>query len=229
MCGIVGYIGQGRAPILLEGLQRLEYRGYDSAGVAVGRPGQAADAQGQGPGRPSWRRTCPSASPGRPASATPAGPPTARRATPTPTRTCRPDGRSPSCTTASSRTPTSCGPSWTPTASSLRLRDRHRGAGPPDRPRRRGRPRGGGPARRCAEIVGTYGIAVLDTRAAPTAIVVARNGSPVVLGIGEKEMFVASDVAALVRHTRQVVHLDDGEIAILHGRRLPHLHHATAR
>ena len=46
-------------------------------------------------------------------------------------------------------------------------------------------------------------------------IVVARNGSPVVLGIGEKEMFVASDVAALVAHTRQIVTLDDGEMATL--------------
>src|SRR5262249_23517541 len=43
----------------------------------------------------------------------------------------------------------------------------------------------------------------------------ARNGSPVLLGIGEKEMFVASDVAALVGHTRQVVYLDDGELATL--------------
>jgi glucosamine--fructose-6-phosphate aminotransferase (isomerizing) len=49
----------------------------------------------------------------------------------------------------------------------------------------------------------------------PDRIVVARNGSPVVLGIGEKEMFVASDVAALVAHTRQVVTLDDGEMATL--------------
>src|SRR5262249_28972601 len=54
--------------------------------------------------------------------------------------------------------------------------------------------------------------AVLDARY-PDRIVAARNGSPVVLGIGDKEMFVASDVAALVRYTRQVVHLDDGEVA----------------
>jgi glutamine---fructose-6-phosphate transaminase (isomerizing) len=61
-------------------------------------------------------------------------------------------------------------------------------------------------------VVGTYGIAVLDARY-PDRIVAARNGSPVVLGIGDKEMFVASDLAALVRYTRQVVHLDDGEVA----------------
>ena len=65
-----------------------------------------------------------------------------------------------------------------------------------------------------ALVRGTYGIAVVDARA-PDRIVVARNGSPVIIGIGEHEMFVASDVAALVRYTRQVVHLDDGEIAVL--------------
>jgi glutamine---fructose-6-phosphate transaminase (isomerizing) len=75
---------------------------------------------------------------------------------------------------------------------------------------------GGGPEEAVRQaltsVVGTYGIAVLDARY-PDRIVAARNGSPVVLGIGNKEMFVASDVAALVRYTRQVVHLDDGEVA----------------
>jgi glucosamine--fructose-6-phosphate aminotransferase (isomerizing) len=63
-------------------------------------------------------------------------------------------------------------------------------------------------------VEGTYGIAVMHADF-NDRIVVARNGSPVVLGIGEKEMFVASDVAALVTHTRQVVTLDDGEMATL--------------
>lgn len=63
-----------------------------------------------------------------------------------------------------------------------------------------------------ARVVGTYGIAVLDAEQ-PDRIVAARNGSPIVLGLGEKEMFVASDVSALVRYTRQVVHLEDGELA----------------
>ncbi|MFD0890805.1 SIS domain-containing protein, partial [Streptosporangium algeriense] len=62
--------------------------------------------------------------------------------------------------------------------------------------------------------VGTYGVAVVDAQR-PGEVVVARNGSPIVLGIGEKEMFAASDVAALVRYTRQVVHLEDGELAVL--------------
>jgi len=61
-------------------------------------------------------------------------------------------------------------------------------------------------------VEGTYGLVVLDTKH-PTELVVARNGSPIVLGIGDSEMFVASDVAALVRYTKQVVYLDDAEVA----------------
>jgi glucosamine--fructose-6-phosphate aminotransferase (isomerizing) len=63
-------------------------------------------------------------------------------------------------------------------------------------------------------VVGTYGIAVLDARQ-PDRIVAARNGSPIMLGIGDREMFVVSDVAGLVRYTRKVVHLDDGEVATI--------------
>jgi glucosamine--fructose-6-phosphate aminotransferase (isomerizing) len=64
-------------------------------------------------------------------------------------------------------------------------------------------------------VEGTYGLVVLDIRH-PNELVVARNGSPIVLGIGESEMFIASDVAALVRYTKQVVYLDDAEIATVH-------------
>jgi glutamine---fructose-6-phosphate transaminase (isomerizing) len=63
-------------------------------------------------------------------------------------------------------------------------------------------------------IEGTYGIAVIDLKN-PTQIVAARNGSPVVIGIGENEHFVASDVGAIIRYTQQIAYLDDGEIAIL--------------
>jgi glucosamine--fructose-6-phosphate aminotransferase (isomerizing) len=64
-------------------------------------------------------------------------------------------------------------------------------------------------------VEGTYGLVVLDIKN-PNELVVARNGSPIVLGIGESEMFVASDVAALVRYTKQVVYLDDAEVATVH-------------
>jgi glutamine---fructose-6-phosphate transaminase (isomerizing) len=64
-------------------------------------------------------------------------------------------------------------------------------------------------------VEGTYGLLVLDLQH-PGELVVARNGSPIVLGIGQSEMFVASDVAALVRYTKQVVYLDDAEVATVH-------------
>src|SRR5690606_6997604 len=64
-------------------------------------------------------------------------------------------------------------------------------------------------------VVGTYGLAVIDDRQ-PDHLVVARNGSPVIVGVGRGAHYVASDVAALVRHTDQVVHLDDHEVAVLH-------------
>jgi glucosamine--fructose-6-phosphate aminotransferase (isomerizing) len=61
-------------------------------------------------------------------------------------------------------------------------------------------------------VEGTYGIAVISSDH-PGEIIAARMGSPLVIGCGRGENFVASDVSALVRHTRQVVYLDEGEIA----------------
>ena len=63
-------------------------------------------------------------------------------------------------------------------------------------------------------VEGTYGIAVISSRD-PDKIVVARNGSPLLIGLGDGENYVASDVAAILQHTRQVVYLDDGEMAVL--------------
>ncbi len=51
----------------------------------------------------------------------------------------------------------------------------------------------------------------------PDRIVAARNGSPLIVGVGDHEMFIASDLSALVRHTTSVVHLDDGELASVTG------------
>lgn len=61
-------------------------------------------------------------------------------------------------------------------------------------------------------VDGTYGIAVVSSRA-PGEVVVARKGSPLVIGIGGDETIIASDVSAIVAHTRQVIYLQDGDVA----------------
>ncbi|QHU94008.1 glutamine--fructose-6-phosphate transaminase (isomerizing) [Candidatus Saccharibacteria bacterium oral taxon 488] len=60
-------------------------------------------------------------------------------------------------------------------------------------------------------VVGAYGIAVLDTTN-PEEIIVARQGSPLIIGVGDSETYIASDASALVGYTNQVVYLHDGEI-----------------
>src|SRR3979411_2532774 len=99
MCGIVGYIGpQSVVPVIIEGLRRLEYRGYDSAGIAVAggpeglalrrAPGKLRNLENLTPATPNPSSpTPPSPAPSGPA--TPAGPPTAAppKKTPTPTAT----------------------------------------------------------------------------------------------------------------------------------------------
>ncbi|MFT5037359.1 MAG: glucosamine--fructose-6-phosphate aminotransferase (isomerizing) [Candidatus Azotimanducaceae bacterium] len=65
-----------------------------------------------------------------------------------------------------------------------------------------------------SRVRGTYGIAVMSDNN-PDEIIVARMGSPIVLGVGEGENFISSDPSALLVHTKKVVYLDDGEIAIV--------------
>ena len=64
-------------------------------------------------------------------------------------------------------------------------------------------------------VKGTYGIAVVSTKA-PDEIVVARAGSPLVIGVGHDETLIASDASALVGHTKQAIYLNDGEVALVH-------------
>ena len=61
-------------------------------------------------------------------------------------------------------------------------------------------------------VKGTYGIAVVSVKS-PDEIVVARSGSPLVIGIGHDETLIASDASALVGHTKQAIYLNDGEVA----------------
>lgn len=65
-------------------------------------------------------------------------------------------------------------------------------------------------------VEGTYGVAVVSDFDA-NKIVGARNGSPLVVGIGRDEFFVASDVSAILEHTNQVIYLEDEEMVILTG------------
>src|SRR5205814_3218207 len=64
------------------------------------------------------------------------------------------------------------------------------------------------------EVEGTYGIAVICGDE-PDTLVVARKGSPLIIGIGKDEYVVASDASAIVEHTSQVVYLNDNEMAVL--------------
>ncbi|MDD3125606.1 MAG: class II glutamine amidotransferase, partial [Candidatus Kapabacteria bacterium] len=64
------------------------------------------------------------------------------------------------------------------------------------------------------QVDGTFGIAVVSSYD-PDKFIVARRGSPIVLGIGDGEFIAASDASAIVQHTRQVIYLDDNEMAIV--------------
>ena len=64
------------------------------------------------------------------------------------------------------------------------------------------------------EVIGAYAIAILDRRN-PNTIIAARQSSPLAIGIGENEFFLASDASPIVEYTNRVVYLEDGEIAVL--------------
>ncbi|MCK1798560.1 glutamine--fructose-6-phosphate transaminase (isomerizing) [Streptomyces sp. XM4193] len=218
MCGIVGYIGRRDvAPLLLEGLQRLEYRGYDSAGIAIhgdgtGRNGGLRTARATGRVRELEARL-PKRFTGTAGIAhtrwATHGAPCDENAHPHQDA----DGRIALVhngiidNAAELRVRLESEgvvfTSDTDTETLAHLIARSQAETLEEKVRE---------ALRLVE--GTYGIAVLHAEF-PDRIVVARNGSPVVLGLGEHEMFVASDVAALVSHTRQVITLDDGEMATI--------------
>jgi glutamine---fructose-6-phosphate transaminase (isomerizing) len=213
MCGVVGYIGgQDALPILIEGLHRLEYRGYDSAGVALAHQGALQVVKCKGRVR-ELEQKLPKKLQGSPAIAhtrwATHGEPSDLNA-------------HPHCDAENRIAVVHNGIIENATALRARLEAdgitfrseadtevlAHLIAAMPDGPLEEA-------VRAALRLVtGAYGIAVIDAKR-PETLVVARNGSPIVLGIGEHEMFVASDAAALVRHTRSIVHLDDGEIAVL--------------
>jgi glucosamine--fructose-6-phosphate aminotransferase (isomerizing) len=214
MCGIVGYIGPRQAAgLLLEGLRRLEYRGYDSAGIAVvnGRglkimkaagklsvlEGELNDNMPQGTigiGHTRWATH---------------GAPTTTNAHPH-------------------------------TDQSGRIAVIHNGIIENSGAIRKALQQRGhtfksdtdtevlahlvgefyegnleeAVASALRDVEGAYGLAFISSDE-PGVIVAARNGSPLLVGVGEDEWFVASDASPLLQHTRAVVYLDDGEMVVL--------------
>ncbi len=213
MCGIVGYIGNHEAtPIILDGLRKLEYRGYDSAGICTLAGGRAAIRRSEGKlvnlerliteqplagaigiGHTRW------ATHGRP-SETNAHP---HQAGPVIVvhngiienylslrENLKKQGHS-----FKSETDTEV-------ISHLIEEKLKQGAGFEQATRLA-----------LAELRGAYAVCILSERE-PETLIAAKLGSPMVVGLGDREFFVASDIPAILAHTREMVFLEDGEMAV---------------
>ena len=222
MCGIVGYVGTKKVvPVIVEGLRRLEYRGYDSAGIAVGRPGSAKLEVWRAPGKLGnlegvLREHAPEGTfgIGHTRWAT-HGRPTEENAHPH--RDC----------TGSivvvhngivenylelKRELTAQGHTFvtetdTEIIAHLIEQVQKEAADAPVTLEEAVR-------RAARRLTGAFALGVLSA-AEPDKIVVARLGPPVVVGVGEGEAFVASDVPGILHHTRNIYFLADGDMAIL--------------
>ena len=214
MCGIIGYIGsRGATPLLLEGLKRMEYRGYDSAGVAV-MNGSGVETR-KAAGKISRLEAALAASPvegdmgiGHTRWAT-HGVPNECNAHPhidckgniavvhngiiensgTLKKQLIAHGH-----TFASDTDTEVIAHLIEEAFDGNLEDAVIEA--------------------LWQIEGTYGIAVVSSKD-KNKIVAARKGSPLLIGLGDGEYYVASDASAILAQTREVVYLDDGDLAVL--------------
>ncbi len=215
MCGIVGYIGTRAAvPIVIEGLKRLEYRGYDSAGVAVlngrleiyKRAGKVADLEASLPqslagtigiGHTRW------ATHGVPNNI----------------------NAHPHVSTQGDIALIHNGiiENYAAIRTEL-LRKGHVFQGQTDTEVLVHLIEEIWKEAECdfetavrlalKEVVGTYGICVISSRE-PDKLIAARNGSPLLFGVGEGEYFLGSDASPLVQHTRKVIYLSDGEMVII--------------
>jgi len=216
MCGIVGYVGHREClPILIEGLKRLEYRGYDSAGVAVHKDGQLQVVKAAGKIRQLEARLQQQPVTGR------FGMGHTRWAT-----HGEPNDVNAHPHTDEAKTVALVHNGIIENFATLKaalIAEGHAFTTDTDtevlahlieKYLKRGLKleRAVGAALR--DVEGTYGIVVMCS-SEPGVMVGARNGSPMVLGIADGEYYLASDVAAIVEHTRQVIYLDDGEMGVL--------------
>lgn len=213
MCGIVGYIGQKNSvPILIEGLKRLEYRGYDSAGLGLLVEGKPVIIKRKG--KVSQLEKLVSE---KPISATVGightrwathGEPNEINAHPHASEDGKlfliHNGIIENYMTIKNRLLKKgyTFKSQTDTEVLAQLIDSFLKAGNKLFKAVR---------LALAEVEGTYGLAIIYSDE-PDRIVAARKGSPLVVGIGDNENFVASDVAALIAYTKQIIYLDDGEV-----------------
>ena len=214
MCGIVGYIGERDAtPVLVDGLKRLEYRGYDSAGVSLmnGNGLETRKAKGK-------IAMLESAIGSHPIHGT-VGIAHTRWATHGPPNECNAHPHH-DCTGTISVVHNGIIENYGPLRAMLK-KTGHTFVSDTDTEVLAHLIEAAFDGNleeavidALALIEGTYGIAVISSRD-PEKIVAARQGSPLLIGIGEGENYIASDVAAILQHTRQVVYLDDGEMAIV--------------
>ena len=233
MCGIVGYVGPRAAtPLLIEGLKRLEYRGYDSAGVAlINGPGVQVR---KAPGKISELEKSIS---GEPVHGT-VGIAHTRWATHGAPNWCN---AHPHLACDGSIAVVHNGIIENATALRQALEDAgHKFTSETDTEVlahliEEFMKSADGATSSLEEAViealrkveGTYGIAVVSSRD-PNKIVAARKGSPLLVGLGDGEYFIASDVSAILAHTRQVIYLNDGDLAVLerHGYKVMDMHAA---
>ncbi|MEZ5367335.1 MAG: glutamine--fructose-6-phosphate transaminase (isomerizing) [Bryobacterales bacterium] len=218
MCGIVGYIGPSEAtPIIIDGLRRLEYRGYDSAGVAVGRDGEPFAIR-RAAGKLRMLEEAVRLSPvegnhgiGHTRWAT-HGQPTEENAHPHRDQSgdivvvhngiienyleikaqLRKEGHTFVSDTDSEVI-----------AHLIDKYSRNNGVSLED-----------AMAEAIERIRGVYAMAAISRRD-PDKLVAARSGPPVIIGLGDNEYFIASDTPAILHHTRDFIFLDDGDVAVL--------------
>jgi glucosamine--fructose-6-phosphate aminotransferase (isomerizing) len=221
MCGIVGYVGKKSVvPIIIEGLRRLEYRGYDSAGIAVGGNGDGLDirrAEGKlknleeairqkplhgtyGIGHTRW------ATHGRP---------TEENAHPH--RDCTGkivvvhNGIVENYLSLKKKLTEEGHKFTTETDTEIiaHLVEKY------SQPANGHRPSLEDAVRNTVKrLTGVFALAAISTDD-PDKIVAARNGPPAVIGLGNDEYFVASDVPAILHHTRDIFFLGDGDMAVV--------------